>query len=376
MPAADQLSQLVDDVYDAGLDPTLWPGALVSIGRFVGGEGGAIASKDTVSKAGTPNHHFGVDPHYVRMYIETHSKFDPSEPLPSFGIEQILSFPDLVPYDEYCRARFFQEWMRPQGWIDAANCVLEKSATSFSFFTVLRGGSSGMVDNEMRHRMRFIVPHLRRAVLIGKTIERKAAEAATLAATLDGLSAGVILIDANGRIVDANTAGHEMLSASDVLRTVGGRLAAGNRQSEQALSAAIAAAGCPDDTMGRMGIAVPLMARDGARYVGHVLPMASGARRDGSIRLSAVAAVFVRKAEFEAPSAPEVIARHFGLTPTELRVLLAIVEIGGVSETAKALGIGEATVKTHLHRLFHKTGAKRQADLVKLVAGFATPLVS
>jgi DNA-binding CsgD family transcriptional regulator len=31
-------------------------------------------------------------------------------------------------------------------------------------------------------------------------------------------------------------------------------------------------------------------------------------------------------------------------------------------------------VKTHLSRLFEKTEAARQADLVKLVAGFATPL--
>jgi len=47
-----------------------------------------------------------------------------------------------------------------------------------------------------------------------------------------------------------------------------------------------------------------------------------------------------------------------------------------VPETAGALGVAEATVKTHLHRLFGKTGASRQADLVKLVAGFASPLMS
>ena len=84
----------------------------------------------------------------------------------------------------------------------------------------------------------------------------------------------------------------------------------------------------------------------------------------------------MHKAELEAPSPPEAIAKHYRLTPTELRVLLAIVEVGGVPEVAEALGIGEATVKTHLHRLFSKTGTRRQADLVKLVAGFANPLVA
>ena len=64
------------------------------------------------------------------------------------------------------------------------------------------------------------------------------------------------------------------------------------------------------------------------------------------------------------------------MTPTELRVLLAIVEVGGVPEVATALGVAETTIKTHLGRLFFKTGAARQADLVKIVAGYASPLIA
>ena len=62
--------------------------------------------------------------------------------------------------------------------------------------------------------MRQIVPHIRRAVLIGRAIERKTAEAATLADTLDGLSAGMFLVDASGRIVHANASGHAMLDGA------------------------------------------------------------------------------------------------------------------------------------------------------------------
>ena len=84
--------------------------------------------------------------------------------------------------------------------------------------------------------------------------------------------------------------------------------------------------------------------------------------------------MFVRKAALDSPSAPEVIARAYDLTPTELRVLLAIVEVGGIPEVATALGVAASTIRTHVGRLFEKTGAGRQADLVKLVAGFSTPL--
>jgi hypothetical protein len=44
--------------------------------------------------------------------------------------------------------------------------------------------------------------------------------------------------------------------------------------------------------------------------------------------------------------------------------------VGGTSEVAEVLGISQATVKAHLHRVFEKTGTERQADLVKLVAGY------
>jgi DNA-binding CsgD family transcriptional regulator len=89
-----------------------------------------------------------------------------------------------------------------------------------------------------------------------------------------------------------------------------------------------------------------------------------------------VAALFVRRAELDSQSGGELVARTFGLTPAELRVLLAIVDVGGVPETSKALGVAETTVKTHLSRVFSKTGTSRQADLVKLAAGYANPLAN
>jgi DNA-binding CsgD family transcriptional regulator len=122
--------------------------------------------------------------------------------------------------------------------------------------------------------------------------------------------------------------------------------------------------------LGRRGIAVPLKARDDERYIAHVLPLTSGARRKAGISYGAVAAIFVRRAALDLPSPPVAIAQVFKLTQAELRVLFSIVEIGGAAEVAEVLGIPEATVKTHLHHVFEKTGTGRQADLVKLVAGY------
>ncbi len=288
--SGEKLSELISEIYDAALDPSLWSDVAGRAARFVGGSTAAIFSKDPVAGSG----------------------------------------------NVCC------------GMLD---------------------------DDETRRRMRLIAPHIRQAVLIGSHIGLGSAEAATLADTLDGLSAGMCLVDAAGHIVHANAACQALLDAGDFLTAIEGRLVARDPKIDQALRELFAAAARGDAASGAQGIAVSLRAWDGSRYVAHVLPLTSGARRRAGIAYSATAALFLCKVATEIPSSPDVIARAYNLTPTELRVLLAIVEVGGVPDVATALGVAESTVKTHLSRLFVKTGAARQADLVKIVAGFATPLV-
>ena len=370
-----KIARLVGDIYDAALDPAQWTDVLTTVADFVGGQAGGIISNNSVSNLSSAHYHFGIECRYLQLYAETYWQFDPAGALFSCDVGQVVSISDLMPYDEFRQGRFYHEWARPQGWIDAAHAVLEKSATGCVYLSVIRGEADGMVDAEMRRRMGLVVPHVRRAALIGKAVDLKQAQVAKFTDILDGLSVSILLVDAGGRIVHANTAGHGILHAGDVLRAADGRLIASDAQVDQTLREAFAAADNGDVAPGNEGIALPLTARDGEHYIVHMLPLTSGQHRNASLVSCAVAALFVRKVEMEPPSLPTLISKTFSLTPTELRVLLAIVDVGGVPEVAEALGVAETTVRTHLGRLFDKTGTGRQADLVKLVAGFCNPLV-
>jgi DNA-binding CsgD family transcriptional regulator/PAS domain-containing protein len=371
-------SILVAEIYDAAVDTERWPGVLRKVRDFVGGSAAAIFSKDATVRSLNVFYDCGsLDPRYQRLYEETYARFDPSTTAHVLAeVEQPICTADIMPYDEFYQTRFYKEWGRPQGLVDVITAVLDRSATGAALCGVFLKEKDGVANNETRWRMRQVVPHIRRAVVIGRAIELKTAEAATFADTFDGLSAGMFLVDQAGRIVHANASGHAMLRDAVVLRAAGGKLTPVEPGSAAELSEVLAAARGGDAAIGLKGIALPLSGSDDACYVAHVLPLTSGARQRTAATYAAAAAVFVRKAEIGVPSPPEVIARRYNLTPSELRVLLAIVEIGGVPEAADTLGVSEATVKTHLHRLFGKTGATRQADLVKLVAGLCNPLVS
>jgi DNA-binding CsgD family transcriptional regulator len=376
MDQPEQLSELIADIYDAALDASLWRDVVGKAGRFVGGPAAAIYSKSPTALNGHVYYEFGTDPYYRELYFSKYIKFDPSTTSHYFAdVEQPIAVADIMPYQEFLETRFYKEWAHPQAMVDNVSAVLDKSATSAALFGVFRYERDGVVDDETRRRMRLIVPHIRRAVLVSRLVDLKAAEAASLAGALDGLSAAMCIVDPAGRIVHANTACHVILDAGDVVSAFAGRIVANDPKIDQAFRDLFAAAGSGDAALGTRGIALPLKAQDGSHYVAHVLPLTSGARRLAGIAYNATVALFICKVTTETRSPPEIIARAYRLTPTELRVLLAIVEVGGVPETAMSLGVAESTVKTHLGNLFAKTGTGRQADLVKVVAGFATPLI-
>jgi DNA-binding CsgD family transcriptional regulator len=375
MDETTQVSMLIGGIYDAALDPDLWSCALKGIGQFVGGPAAALYAKDTVRKTGNVFYVHGVEPEFVQSYFDKYVTLDPFTTTRFFfAVEQVISTKDIMTHDEFWATQFYKEWAQPQGWIDFISAALEKSSTTYAECGVFRHKRDSVTDEVACRSMRLIIPHIRRAVLIGKVIEQHQVKAAAMADVLDGIAAALVLVDAAGRVVQANAAALEMLNEGSVLRSTGGKFAAIDAQADRTLHDIFINAENGDAAVGVKGIAVPLFSREGERYVAHVLPLTSGARRQAGVAYSAVAAVFLRKAALELPHPLEAIASTFKLTPAEMRVLMMIVQFGSLQEVAPVLGVSEATVKTHLQRIFAKTDTSRQADLVKLVAGYMSPL--
>jgi DNA-binding CsgD family transcriptional regulator len=375
MDPATQLSRLIGDIHDAAVDPSRWSEVVGKAGRFVGGPAAAIFSKSAVAGNGDVHYEFGTDPYYRQLYFEKYVNLDPATSGHHFAeIGDAMAVEDLMPYPEFTQTQFYREWARPQGIVDFLSAVLDKSADGAALFGVFRYERDGIVDDEARRRMRLVVPHIRRAVLLGRAIDGWSGDAAALD-VLNSFSAGVCLISASGKIIHVNSVCEALLEAGDILSTVEGRFVAKDPAIDYALRELLAA---PTDEpeIPPAKFALPLRARDGTRYVMHASSLTSAAAASSvpmPARMPAAVALFIHRATTETASSPDAIAQAYHLTPTELRVLLAVTEIGGIAEAGAALGIAETTIKTHLGRLFVKTHSRRQADLVKIVAGFASP---
>ena len=376
MADLETASALIGDIYDAALDPALWVGVLHKMADFVGGPSSALVSHDTSAAAASFYYSWGDDPYYTKLYFDKYVKLNPTlGPMALMRVGDVISLSEIVPMDELRRSRLYLEWAKPQGYADATIAVLEQSAVTTVHATVTHYDCDSPVGDEVRGRMMLLMPHVRRAVAIARLVDRHKMDAAILADAVDAIAAGVFLTDGDGRIIRVNEAGRRMLTARDIVRESHGRLEAAAADTRAALRDAIAGA---DDHRPRADdhrATIALTGPDESRYVAHVLPLTTGIRREARAKYGARAAVFIHTAMPNQPTAIEAIAHHFALTPAELRVLVSIVEVGGVPEVAAVLGVSETTVKTHLQRLFEKTGTHRQADLVKRVAAYTNPLV-
>jgi DNA-binding CsgD family transcriptional regulator len=75
-----------------------------------------------------------------------------------------------------------------------------------------------------------------------------------------------------------------------------------------------------------------------------------------------------------APFETGTLIQNFHLTPAEARLLQQLVSGASLHEAASALGIAEATARTHRNHIFTKIGVSRRSDLLLLVGRLVPPI--
>ena len=368
---AQRLSRVIEDIYDAALDPQNWKKALESSCAFIGGSSAVLFWHDAATELSDVAHIYNEDPYYTRLYFEKYAHLNPVFPAATFLEEGVVhTSEDLVPHAEFLETQFYREWCEPQGIVSAIAAVLERTHSTSAFLNIRWLASDGPLDDGPLDRTALLVPHFQRAVGIAQLFDQGKTRQRLLTETLNHLEAGVYLLTPAGRIVFTNNVGQVTLDEGKILRQQDQVLIATDPEADRVLRDIFAASARGDAAVGSAGVSVPLSIIPGDRWFAHVLPLTSGERGPGPSVPGATAALFLRKTSPHNPTPLEALAKQFKLTASELRVLDAVLRVSSVNALAETLGISQSTVKTHLQNLFRKTGAHRQGELVKLVAGF------
>lgn len=356
-------SETVSAVYGAALVPENWPAALEKIGALFGAEGAVVIFYSGNSEADfihSPGLHDAVnlyqaegwhrrDLHALRaldLHLTAGDTFD------DFSVattDEISSHPIYT--DFFPRVGF--------GWL--MSCVVLPDRDKLVALSVPRAKDKGAFSAQEMETLRLIGRHVEQSLRISLRIADLDVTAAALHSVLDRIEIGVLLLDAEGRLLFANKCGQQ--SRDSVFDTAGGRLMPRREDERETFAAMVAAAGRSGQELTPPHSAV-LTGEDGHRFATWVLP-ASGAEQ-WRIGAHDTARTFILTASLEQDSMidPALVRDLFDLTLGEAR--LAVLIGGGVEVQGAAarLGITEGTVRIVLKRIFRKLGINRQAELV------------
>ena len=211
-----------------------------------------------------------------------------------------------------------------------------------------------------------------RSAAVAIAIMRDVTERRQAEETLNLLSTGMALVDRDCRLLLANRSASRLLDIGDGLTLSHGRVGAVRREQMEQLRDLVDRA-CSADKLevaeASFAGVMTIDRGDDVRPLSIMIaPVQLSAEAGGN---SQVAAIFIRDLEVRQSVPPEVLAKLFGLTPAEARVVVELVKGKRPQEVADDLSVSLNTVRNQLKQIFSKTNTGRQSELISLVLSSA-----
>jgi DNA-binding CsgD family transcriptional regulator len=215
--------------------------------------------------------------------------------------------------------------------------------------------------------------HLVRALGMQQRLSEVRRGSSALGEMLDKFRHPMLMVGPDRAIRARNRAAQQFLESGDFLRDRHGHLVSATPEGDAALGRAIDSLALLDD--GAAARATPardcaLLRLKSARSGDSQLVFVIAVRQQSDIAvLGPLGAAMVICHDLNARTwrDPFVVAEVWGLTPAEARVLVKLADGKAVEAIADEHEVAVATVRTQVKALFSKMGAKRQADLVRMV---------
>ncbi len=373
--AAEAVSRLVGSIYAVTTDPAALPVALGELARLTGvGRASVIDAYPDGNKvfvAAT-----GLDPSAVESYNSHYHRHD--RVLPATGPAPVaftLAAAERL-WPGYEKSIFFNEWSRPNRALEIAFVSVALPGEQRSSLVLVGLSDRRQVGSEDQLAvLRLVQPHYLRMISLSERLRRAKRQEEHFFATLERLPYGVVVLDREGGVTHATATARAMLRANNALILT----ARGLRAQQPEVNAALAAmvlralgrsrpAALPMAQavrVPRWGLASPLLL--------HAIPLGVPGASASWEEDRAVLVLIVDPA-WKRPPSQDLLKIAFDLTRTEAAVAILVADGHGLGSVADELGIRLSTVRTHLQRVFQKTGTSRQAELGRMIATVAAGL--
>jgi DNA-binding CsgD family transcriptional regulator len=366
------LLETVEQIYQAGCDPTRWPEVVASCQSLFPGTAVSLfisldgAGHDPLSTTA------GWGPDWIRRYFAHFYRLNPfPDLLRCRAPGQVVRESHLIRREWLERQPIYQEWLRPAGnYTHGANLTLMRESSSLARLSFDIPQRLSHLEAPAAKFLDSVGSHLVRAFVLASRFHAARAIETELQGLLDRISGAAFLVRPPRKVVAANRRAVILLEQHRlVCLSLALDLTFVAHQADEAFRHAL-------QIVFVMAKAPPLasfmVTNEGSgRYPVLVLPF-SISRPLATLGADPGLALVLISDRRRVPSPPsQVLKSLYGLSHAEASVVLGITESDSLQTTADRIGICRATARNQLAAAMAKLGVHRQAELVGVVAAAA-----
>lgn len=362
---ADSLS-VTGVLYDAALDPDLWPTALAVLAR-------SMSAPAALLKTGTGDRlsagvlaTTGLEP-AAALACGT---IDPaSDPLCE-AAERRLGTPVIsgldLPAEQVAASEFGRLVLQPAGLAHVLGAALQAGEGVYVSPWFFRPAGRPFREADGGALAAWL-PHVARALVLQHRISSAESTSVASSAAFDRLALGAVMVDERARPIIINRLAERLLGAGDGLLVTGGVLCAGSPAATSRLHAAIRDTARDAAAAGRTRSAGLRLARASGAAPLDVIVVSLARPRGNARGGGAAAVVFIADPERTHVTPERLLRDLYGLTPAEARLAMSLAHGRSLTAAAADVGVTRNTAHTQLSSVFAKTGTATQPELVRLL---------
>lgn len=362
MSSESDLASLIGAIYEAGADFSLWPYALARVAdAFKAPSAGITRQGATPSECWGMS--TGVEQYYEQKYIEHYHSVNLIWQRSSTTVAGTVQTDTMViPRGELRQTEFFNDFLAPQQMESQLNAVVLMEQGRQTVVAVRRNEQFDAHDVEL---YKIIAPHLQRAVELNIRLARAELNHSASLATLDQLDDGIIFVDMDAKVHFVNKPAEQYFADRDLCQ-VEGRLHT-TFSNETAMLHAFIGKCCSSGIHHRSGDLFLARRAPGKSPLRLVITALTTKNSIPLMSFKPMAAIVITDPDKVKMLTLLKLRDKFGLTPAEASFAAEIVKGDGIQAAANRLSVSRATARTHLSRIFDKTGTRRQAELVGML---------
>ena len=354
---------LVDLIYAAALGEQSWSAFMTGLAETSPGSFTLLFAFDTRRQAQVVNILQGR-PDEAKQDLEAYfgaiNPYAPHCMVKPLGIG--VAGDRLVPHKRLARTEFYNDFMQKLDTSSTVGIAVDRSPLS----TILISTATRQNDEDEQRRIAAqytrLAPHLSR---VAQFYRRNAPSrmATELGASLfDAVDVGVVLVTHDMRVASISAAA-QRIAGDRLLFDAAGRLRLPLADAQAALRAMCERRydGAQSQVFAGAGLKLTLVKIS----QGGVIDMFDDC--GVAVMVSALGGI-------GAHMDPDAIARAYGLTPAEKRVLEGVLAGRTTDEIARAAGRSRETIRSQLKSIYAKTGSMGRADLLRLLTGHGAGL--